>query len=216
MNAKYLKYAVGEIFLVVIGILIALSINNWNEKRKSRIAEFAFMEKLLSDAKTDSVFYISRKAGMQGSIASYEELVNVYNQEEYDTNNILLDRLFIIYAIQSKLVHNHPNAFDNTSNEQLTDILRNYYGTYEFVSVANALATEDIKNFFRPFFIDNFPKISRNSTRADYIDLMQNSALPGIVNMVLSSTINVSNQVDSMLYVNHQLIEKLENQLNQD
>jgi hypothetical protein len=32
--SKYLLYAIGEIVLVVIGILIALSINNWNEKRK--------------------------------------------------------------------------------------------------------------------------------------------------------------------------------------
>ena len=31
--AKYLRYAIGEIFLVVIGILIALQINNWNENR---------------------------------------------------------------------------------------------------------------------------------------------------------------------------------------
>ena len=30
-TAKYFKYAIGEIILVVIGILIALSINNWNE-----------------------------------------------------------------------------------------------------------------------------------------------------------------------------------------
>lgn len=34
-TSKYFKYAIGEIILVVIGILIALSINNWNEKRKS-------------------------------------------------------------------------------------------------------------------------------------------------------------------------------------
>ncbi len=33
-TGKYFKYAVGEIVLVVIGILIALSINNWNEKNK--------------------------------------------------------------------------------------------------------------------------------------------------------------------------------------
>lgn len=33
-TTKYLKYAIGEIFLVVIGILIALSLNNWNENRK--------------------------------------------------------------------------------------------------------------------------------------------------------------------------------------
>jgi len=37
--SKYLLYAIGEIFLVVIGILIALQINNWNEDRKDRKAE---------------------------------------------------------------------------------------------------------------------------------------------------------------------------------
>ena len=36
---KYLTYAIGEIVLVVIGILIALQINNWNEERKANIAE---------------------------------------------------------------------------------------------------------------------------------------------------------------------------------
>ena len=35
-TVRYLKYAIGEIILVVIGILIALQINNWNEKRKSQ------------------------------------------------------------------------------------------------------------------------------------------------------------------------------------
>ena len=38
-TGKYLKYAVGEIILVVAGILIALQINNWNEQRKQNILE---------------------------------------------------------------------------------------------------------------------------------------------------------------------------------
>ena len=33
---KYMRYAIGEIVLIVIGILIALSINNWNENKKSK------------------------------------------------------------------------------------------------------------------------------------------------------------------------------------
>ena len=31
---QYLKYGIGEVVLVVIGILLALQVNNWNEKRK--------------------------------------------------------------------------------------------------------------------------------------------------------------------------------------
>jgi len=51
--SKYLLYAVGEIILVVIGILIALSINNWNENLKSKKEEISVLKELLSDSKTN-------------------------------------------------------------------------------------------------------------------------------------------------------------------
>jgi hypothetical protein len=51
--SKYLLYAIGEIILVVIGILIALSINNWNEKKKLKVEEVKFLknfkQSLISD-----------------------------------------------------------------------------------------------------------------------------------------------------------------------
>lgn len=43
---KYFKYALGEIILVMIGILLALQVNNWNESRKDRIREKAILEQL--------------------------------------------------------------------------------------------------------------------------------------------------------------------------
>jgi len=43
-TSKYIKYAIGEIVLVVIGILIALQINNWNESRKARVKEVEILE----------------------------------------------------------------------------------------------------------------------------------------------------------------------------
>jgi len=52
-SGKYLKYAIGEIVLVVIGILIALQINNWNEERKNRILESDYYCKLLEDIDQD-------------------------------------------------------------------------------------------------------------------------------------------------------------------
>ena len=44
--AKYARYAIGEIVLVVIGILIALSINNWNENRKEKKLAKTYLENL--------------------------------------------------------------------------------------------------------------------------------------------------------------------------
>jgi NADH:ubiquinone oxidoreductase subunit 5 (subunit L)/multisubunit Na+/H+ antiporter MnhA subunit len=45
-TGKYLKYAIGEILLVIIGILIAVSINNWNEDRKLEKVEQSILKDL--------------------------------------------------------------------------------------------------------------------------------------------------------------------------
>ena len=47
--SKYILYAIGEIILVVIGILIALSINNWNENRKSNNKSYNYLQRLYDD-----------------------------------------------------------------------------------------------------------------------------------------------------------------------
>ena len=52
-TSKYLKYAIGEIVLVVIGILIALQINNWNELRKERQELLNIYGIVLEDLKND-------------------------------------------------------------------------------------------------------------------------------------------------------------------
>ena len=54
-TGKYLKYAIGEIILVVIGILIAVSINNWNEARKDKIKEQKVLKTLRSDFKSNII-----------------------------------------------------------------------------------------------------------------------------------------------------------------
>ncbi|KAA3641408.1 MAG: hypothetical protein DWP95_06895 [Proteobacteria bacterium] len=48
-TGRYLKYAIGEILLVVIGILIALQINNWNQELNNRHKERVYLKRLVSD-----------------------------------------------------------------------------------------------------------------------------------------------------------------------
>ena len=52
-TSKYLKYAIGEIVLVVIGILIALQINNWNEDRKDQLRLKNHYLELLNELNND-------------------------------------------------------------------------------------------------------------------------------------------------------------------
>ena len=54
-TGKYLKYAIGEIILVVVGILIALQINNWNETDKRIALEKKMLKELLTNLRKDSL-----------------------------------------------------------------------------------------------------------------------------------------------------------------
>jgi len=85
-TSKYLKYAIGEIVLVVIGILIALSINNWNEQRKDRIEELVALKDLKKEFETnrfdiDRLFQFKRM--MIRNWDSY--LTTVSNRELHDS-----------------------------------------------------------------------------------------------------------------------------------
>lgn len=50
-TGTYLKYAIGEVILVVIGILIALAINDWNEDRKTNDSNYQLIDVLIADLK---------------------------------------------------------------------------------------------------------------------------------------------------------------------
>ena len=50
-TGKYLKYAIGEIILVMVGILLALQVNNWNESQKDKKQEKTYLNNLQDDLK---------------------------------------------------------------------------------------------------------------------------------------------------------------------
>jgi len=85
--SKYLLYAIGEILLVVIGILIAVSINNWNENRKLQNEELNLLEEVKSNLETtlenfrlDSL-YNSNTIRHYEKINDYVETDLSYNEE---------------------------------------------------------------------------------------------------------------------------------------
>ncbi len=71
-TGKYFKYAIGEIVLVVIGILIALQINNWNEGRKELSNETKILKTLNSEFSQNSITLdstLKRLDGMEQSLS---------------------------------------------------------------------------------------------------------------------------------------------------
>ncbi|WP_191859326.1 DUF6090 family protein [Hanstruepera ponticola] len=87
---KYFKYAIGEIILVVIGILIALQINNWNENRKDRLEEQELLAQLQSEF-LSNLDQLDQKIALRNNMlkASAKLLNYIDYPESLETDSIL-------------------------------------------------------------------------------------------------------------------------------
>jgi hypothetical protein len=86
---NYALYAIGEIILVVIGILLALQINNWNEEKKNVKRENAFLINIYEDLHADSLRLVEIKATLETAV-TYKRVFENYikgNQTDIDSLN---------------------------------------------------------------------------------------------------------------------------------
>jgi len=77
-TAKYFKYAIGEIVLVMIGILLALQVSNWNQERKDRISERKLLDNIHRDFVHNKVGFDSLKAIHYRALKGLEKLVALF------------------------------------------------------------------------------------------------------------------------------------------
>ncbi|WP_111668762.1 DUF6090 family protein [Algoriphagus litoralis] len=85
---QYLAYAIGEIFLVVIGILIALQINTWNEERKNRAYEIKMLRELKSTLDKDIRYFSSQIRMLHDRERSANKLLEYYQTQEGDLDSL--------------------------------------------------------------------------------------------------------------------------------
>ena len=91
-TGKYFKYAIGEIILVVIGILIALQINNWNQDRLKEKQIFGYLMSMTEDLKSDIRQYEENIVGFNSNITNNSRVLknDDYKKLEVDSINILI------------------------------------------------------------------------------------------------------------------------------
>ena len=97
-TGKYFKYAIGEIVLVVIGILIALQINNWNEARKARNKEIVYLNNIKSDLENSieqiETFILKRNTQIKTS----NEIIGYFEGKPIQNWNDFNKKLVDIYS----------------------------------------------------------------------------------------------------------------------
>jgi len=172
---KYMRYAIGEILLVVIGILIAIQINNWNQERQNRIQEATILTQLLNEYTNNLEQLISkietRDDIMKSSLAILDYRGLKENLINNDSLNIHISRTLTRPTFDPEL---------GVTNE-LTNSGKLYYLTNTelrnsitaFPSFLSELREEEMVSFnlieerYFPFLIENYqlgPILSKNMT----------------------------------------------------
>ena len=133
-TVAYLRYALGEILLVVIGILIALQVNNWNEARKNRLQARVYEQQLYKEFISDSLS-LNRSIALNQSKIADEDFVLKYIQTKpivMDTNHFVVKALV---AGRSVTFQPYLPTYDELvstgevgiiSNKELMDRIRRY------------------------------------------------------------------------------------------
>jgi len=88
-TGKYLKYAIGEIVLVVIGILIALQINNLNEDRKENLKSKIYRDKIINDLIVDTLNINTLIKDCRDMEKEGERYFSYFNQGNIDIDKVI-------------------------------------------------------------------------------------------------------------------------------
>ena len=134
-TGRYLKYAIGEIILVVIGILIALSINNWNNERQNEIREFIYLEGIKNDLENDAEFIKTLLPRYEQRVLNYFRLDSIVRlksnrifEVEFSEFGRLTLQTYTFYpniGSYSSLISENSTAL--ISNQNLSKQLKNIY-----------------------------------------------------------------------------------------
>ena len=116
---KYFKYAFGEIILVVIGILIALQINNWNEQRIKNNLKYQYTVSMISDLKLDIKKIEEYQNYNKNEIEAMDTLATYIQQEVKDVMQLNDLSFSLNLGILSRLNTSTYEALINSGNADL-------------------------------------------------------------------------------------------------
>ena len=161
-TGKYLKYAIGEIILVVIGILIAVQINNWNENQRLKTQELKilldFRESLDADAiyrSSSTKVYNKARKSMDFLIAYIESHLPYTDSLKYHFGNIAIDwGLSYDFSTYEALKSKDLNLISNA--ELRSDIISYYRYAENLATNFTNRYSENLDNASRTIFSKHF------------------------------------------------------------
>jgi hypothetical protein len=162
-TGKYFKYAFGEIILVVIGILIALSINTWNENRKNVNQIKDLLLSLEEEVKISENYLRKRSERKIETIKILQSTIEALNSETKNQNvDSLINNLIKAGAFYERPLNrtaidnfNKSNLINDLKDTDLKDFIL-YHETYiRIYGETNKTLSDYVFSYISPYFFKN-------------------------------------------------------------
>ncbi|WP_223445697.1 hypothetical protein [Polaribacter litorisediminis] len=159
-TGKYLKYAIGEIVLVMIGILLALQVSDWNQDRKDRISERKILNNIHRDFIQNKVNFDSVKVINYKSLAALDSITSIPAE-----GRLTIER-YVEYDQRIKVItyNAYSSTVDAVINSNLLELIQDEELQKFLVSWKDVLIdfTED-ENFYIKFLTEQYQPFMINN-----------------------------------------------------
>lgn len=166
---KYLLYAIGEIILVVIGILIAVQINNWNDNRKLESKEIAGIQNLIEEIEFNNTVLKSVIDVDSTSVQIGKNLMLILKDQETEYQDYMSYDFLKLF--ESRIFISRKTAYENLKsidfNVIKSDSIRMnisliYDGLYNYLDNQQNTSKYESSRKLRTIIQDNFEQITPN------------------------------------------------------
>lgn len=154
---RYLIYAAGEILLVVVGILIALQINTWNQARQAREAECVVLHKLLVDLRANAITFEQEQLKMERQKSHTKLLLDIMRSDPVPEAHKALDTLLYqgteVVILQPQLEYLHSvlnNKMELIADDELQERLTRFPAVHNRYKAAESILRGITTNRLRP------------------------------------------------------------------
>lgn len=188
---RYLIYAIGEIILIVIGIMIAIQLNNWNENRKSRNKEIKVLKELRADLLQHLSDFEMNVNDLETWKNSSEVIIycmnhNVPYNDTLDHHFINLYRYFSFTLNETTYNTLKQSGLDLITNDSLRKSISDLYANQfsHFRHLFDTYMVEHYNNYLKPMYMDAFLTYDYPSSAIpkNYDQIFRNTKYKQIIN----------------------------------
>ena len=147
----YLKYAVGEIVLVVIGILIALSINNWNESRKNDLEQALLVKNIIEDLRLDFIHINKSSEQVSNQMNLIDDLISKIFDEKKKINYDSIGLIRFSSDFRPISQRNHSESVSTLEDDFIRELIQDYFLKEDQVTDIFIEYVDIVHNKIRPY-----------------------------------------------------------------